>query len=317
MRGIAQFLSVSERASTWPPPALDPAGPFAAPLSEISWVVFVGGGAILVLVLALLGLALTNPPRWLGGKRVVLLLGFAFPVIVLSGALIYGLTTTARLSDPPAANELTIRVVGEMWWWRVYYLDGDDISFETANEIRIPAGRPVTFELESADVIHSFWVPRLGAKLDMIPGRRNILRLQADRPGLYQGHCTEFCGLAHALMAFEVIAVAPAEFESWRALQTAPASVQQTRGGDLFDDAGCSACHSVRGTSAAGRAGPDLTHFASRRRLGAGVLANDSETLRRWIEDADALKPGVRMPSYETLPADDQDAIALYLEGLQ
>jgi cytochrome c oxidase subunit 2 len=175
----------------------------------------------------------------------------------------------------------------------------------------------VTFELESADVIHSFWVPRLGAKLDMIPGRRNILRLQADRPGLYQGHCTEFCGLAHALMAFEVIAVTPQEFDSWRALQAAPATAEQTRGAALFDSAGCSACHTVRGTTALGRAGPDLTHFAGRRRLGGGVLANDAQTLRRWIEDANALKPGVRMPPYETLAAGDREAIALYLEGLQ
>lgn len=305
---------------SWPPPTLDPAGPFAAPLSEISWVMFAMGGAVLLLVCLALALAFTGgaAKQFVASHKFIVGAGFVAPVIVLTACLVYGLSTTARLNAPPEPGELTIRVTGEMWWWRVQYLDGDRTLFETANEIRIPTGAPVTFQLTSADVIHSFWVPRLAAKLDMIPGRTNTLRLQADAPGAYRGQCTEFCGAAHALMAFEVIAVAPAEFEAWRARQTTEASpVTESRGQLVFANAGCGTCHAVSGTDANGRAGPSLTHFASRRTLGGGILPNDRETLRRWIADAGALKPGARMPSYERLSESDLDALTSYVESLQ
>lgn len=309
------------RGPTWPPPALDPAGPFAAPLAEISWVMLTLGVLVSLAMFVLLGLALSGRARtWLGSKRAVLWGGFAFPVVVLTAALIYGLTTTAQLTSAPAANDLRIRVIGEMWWWRVVYFDGESGRplFETANEIRIPAGRPVTLELESADVIHSLWAPRLAAKLDMIPGRRNILRIQADAVGLYIGHCAEFCGLAHALMAFEIHALESDAFAAWITAQTQPAAPHaNARGAVLFADAGCGACHAVRGSGADGRAGPDLTHIADRRTLGAGILHNNPATLRAWITDASALKPGVRMPPYDTLPDADREALALYLEGLR
>jgi cytochrome c oxidase subunit 2 len=177
----------------------------------------------------------------------------------------------------------------------------------------------VTLELESADVIHSFWVPELAPKLDMIPGRRNVLRAQADRAGIYRGQCTEFCGAAHALMAFEVIAVTPAEFEAWRTAQTAPAGSDgaHAEAQTLFREVGCAACHVIRGSEANGRVGPDLTHLASRRTLGAGILPNDRPTLHRWVRNANDLKPGVRMPSYEQLSADDLEALTLYLESLR
>lgn len=305
---------------SWPPPTLDPAGPFAAPLSEISWVMFALGGVVFALVLIVLLLALRDGPakQFIANHRVIVGAGFVLPVIVLSAALVYGLSTTARLAEPPQLGEMRIRVTGEMWWWRITYLDGDRASFETANEIRIPAGRPVTLELTSADVIHSFWVPRLAAKLDMIPGRTAILRLQADQPGVYRGQCTEFCGAAHALMAFEVVAVDAADFEAWRAAQTAeqPATTQ-ARGQALFAAAGCGTCHAVSGTDANGRAGPSLSHFATRRMLGGGILPNDQATLRRWIENAGELKPGARMPSYERLSDADLDAVTAYVESLR
>lgn len=307
--------------SSWPPPTLDPAGPFASPLTEISWVMFAMGGAVFVLVLLALALALGGggAKQFVASHKLVVGAGFVAPVIVLTAALVYGLTTTARLSEPPRPGELTIRVTGEMWWWRVAYLDGDRTLFETANEIRIPAGQPVTLELTSADVIHSFWVPRLAAKLDMIPGRTNTLRLQADEPGAYRGQCTEFCGAAHALMAFEVVALTPSEFDVWRSAQLSePALDLASRGAVVFNAAGCGACHAVAGVDEAnGRLGPSLTHFGSRRTLGAGLLPNDRETLRRWIEDADALKPGARMPSYERLNDADLDAVTAYVASLQ
>jgi cytochrome c oxidase subunit II len=304
---------------SWPPPTLNPAGPFAAPLSEISWVMFAMGGAVLLLVLLALALALAGGAgkQFVAGHKLVVGAGFIAPVVVLSAALVYGLTTTVRLSEPPPPGEFTIRVTGEMWWWRVQYLDDGRTTFETANEIRIPVGRPVTIELSSADVIHSFWVPRLAAKLDMIPGRTNRLRLQADEPGAYRGQCTEFCGAAHALMAFEVVAVSQSEFDAWLVAQTAEAPLAHSRGAVVFTSAGCGACHDIAGTDANGRMGPSLTHFASRRTLGAGLLPNDRETLRRWIEDADALKPAARMPSYERLNDADLEALTDYVETLQ
>jgi cytochrome c oxidase subunit 2 len=278
------------------------------------------GASVLAIVLLALLVALAGGPlkQFVASHRMVVGAGFAFPVIVLSAALIYGLTTTARLSDPPPPGELRIRVTGEMWWWRVAYLDGERVTFETANEIRIPAGRPVTIELTSADVIHSFWVPRLAQKLDMIPGRTNLLRLQADQPGVYRGQCTEFCGAAHALMALEVVALDQSAFETWRAAQIAePIAASQTRGQVVFAAAGCGTCHAIAGAEANGRVGPDLTHFASRRALGGGILVNDHATLRRWIENADTFKPGVRMPSYERLSDSDLEAVTAYVESLQ
>lgn len=308
-------------ADTWPPPTLRPAGPFAAPLAEITWVMLAMGVIVLAIVLVVLALALTNRKarRILKEPRVIVIGGFLFPVVVLTASLAYGLWTSARLVEPPSPSDMRVRVIGEMWWWRVVYFDGERPLFETANEIRIPVGRPVTLELQSADVIHSFWVPELAPKLDMIPGRRNLLRAQADRPGLYRGQCTEFCGAAHALMAFEVIAMAPDAYDAWARDQAAPADASDAgaRGERLFREVGCAACHAVRGTDANGSVGPDLTHLASRRTLGAGILANDRPTRRRWVRNANELKPGVRMPSYVQLADDDLDALALYLESLR
>lgn len=314
-------MAYTQQHKSWPPPALDPAGPFAAPLSEISWVMLTMGAIVLVIVLIALTLALGNSKwkRIIAGHGMIIGAGLVLPVVVLTAALVYGLSTTARLSADPAPGELRIRVIGEMWWWRVIYLDGDRPLFETANEIRIPAGQPVTIELQSADVIHSFWLPRLAAKLDMIPGRTNVLRLQADEPGVHRGQCTEFCGAGHALMAFELVALDEASFALWRDAQVQPAAptASHALGRELFADTGCATCHEVAGTSANGRLGPSLTHFATRRTLGAGILQNDPATLRRWIEDADELKPGVRMPAYDRLTDEELEAIAVYVESLQ
>lgn len=309
----------------WPPPALDPAGPFAAPVNTLSWVLFVGGGAVLALVVVALAVALLGPRRWrrrLGGTWLVWTGGLAFPVVVLSALLIYGLSLNSRLSEAPRPGEMRVRVTGEMWWWRVAYLDSQGReALQDANEVHIPVGRPVVFELDSADVIHSFWVPRLGGKKDMIPGRRNILRLQADAPGVYAGQCAEFCGGPHALMGFVVVAHEPAAFEAWRAARAggarAPGDQQALRGAQVFASAGCGACHTVRGAGANGLAGPDLTHVGSRRTLGAGILPNNRGTLAGWVAGSQAIKPGNRMPSYPVLPGQDLNALAAYLEGLQ
>ncbi len=310
----------------WPPPALSPAGPFAASINTVSWVMIAMAVAVMAVTLLVLGLALFGPRRWrkaLGGPRLVWIGGLGFPVVVLSALLVWGLILTAHLDRPPGPDEMRVRVSGEMWWWRVAYLDAaGNETFADANEVHIPVGTPVTFELDSADVIHSFWVPQLGGKEDMIPGRRNLLRLQADRPGVFGGQCAEYCGGPHALMGLVVVAHDPADFTAWRVRNaqdtlTLAATPQVARGARVFESAGCAACHAVRGTLANGLAGPDLTHVGSRRTLGAGILPNTSEARARWIGGAQAIKPGNRMPSYRTLSRDDVQAVAAYLGALR
>lgn len=311
-----------EGIAGWPPPVLDPAGPFAGPLNVLAWTLFGMGAAVLAVVLVALGLAVFGPRRWrrrLGSERLVWAGGLAFPAVVLSALLIHGLSLAGRLTVEPRPGEMRVRVTGEMWWWRVAYLAGDGgEAWQDANELRVPVGRPVVVELESADVIHSFWVPRLAGKVDMIPGRRNLLRLQADRPGVYGGQCAEYCGGPHALMGLVVVAMEPDAFERWRAAQPAPApaAVAPSAGAQVFDRAGCGACHTVRGTAFNGQAGPDLSRVGARRTLGAGVLPNNQGTLAGWIADSQAIKPGNRMPAYPVLSGQELRDVSAWLASL-
>ena len=308
----------------WPPPALDPAGPMSQPLNTLTWVLVAMVVVVRLVVVVALWLALFGPRRWrqkLGGEKLVLIAGFAFPAIVLTGLLIYGLTTTRQVTAEPQPGEMRVRVTGEMWWWRVAYLDAQGREvIQDANEIHIPVGQPVVFELESADVIHSFWVPRLGGKMDMIPGRRNILRLQADEAGAFGGQCAEYCGGPHALMGLVVVAHDPAEFAAWRARAAQPAAAiipAFAAGAGVFDRSGCGACHTVRGTPYNGQAGPDLTHVGSRRTLGAGILPNNQSTMAGWISDSQAIKPGNRMPAYHQFGGKELRALSDYLVTLK
>lgn len=315
--------AADESFKGWPPPVLDPAGPFAAPLNTLTWGLLAMAVLVMTVVFVALAIALFAPRAWrqrLGGERLIWIAGLGFPVVVLSALLVWGLSLTSHLSEAPRPGDLRVRVTGEMWWWRVAYLDpaGREL-FQDANEIHIPVGRTIALELESTDVIHSFWAPRLAGKLDMIPGRRNVLRIQADRPGTYSGQCAEYCGGAHALMAFVVIAHAPEDYVRWRDRAARPAAAipQQAAGAAVFDQSGCGACHTIRGTSATGLAGPDLTHVGSRRTLGAGVLPNNAGTMGGWIADSQAIKPGNRMPAYPVLSGQDLRAVSAYLESLK
>lgn len=306
----------------WPPPAMDPAGPMAGPLNTLTWVLIVMVVVVSLVVVVALWLALFGPRSWrrrLGGERMVLIAGFAFPAVVLTGLLIYGLSTTRQLSAAPEPGEMRIRVTGEMWWWRVAYLDGQGNEIlQDANEVHIPVGQPVVFELDSADVIHSFWVPRLGGKMDMIPGRRNYLRLQADQTGTFGGQCAEYCGGPHALMGLVVVAHTPEDYAAWQARALQPAApTTLPAGAAVFDASGCGACHTVRGTTANGQAGPDLTHVGSRRTLGAGILPNNQGTMAGWISDSQAIKPGNRMPAYPVLTGQELRDVSAYLESLK
>ena len=308
----------------WPPPILDPAGPYAGAISTLSWILFTMAAVVLAVVLAALYIALFGRGELkhkLGGNRVIWIGGIAFPVIVLTALLIYGLSLTRSLTDPIRGDEPRVRITGEMWWWRVAYLDRNgSVVIHDANELHIPAGRPVVLELQSADVIHSFWVPRLSGKLDMVPGRRNLMRIQADRPGVFGGQCAEYCGGPHALMGFAVIAHEPAAFD--RLMQTRlaretapPAAVAAGAGERLFQTAGCAACHRIAGTAANGLAGPDLTHVGSRRTLGSGILPNNRGTMMGWIGNSQAIKPNNRMPHYTVLSSEELTALAAYLEA--
>lgn len=306
----------------WPPPVFDPAGPYAWPITVLSWVLLGMAALVFAIVLAALWVALFGTDRQrsrLGGKWVIWTGGIAFPLVVLSALLVYGLTLTSNLSQPATGDEMRARITGEMWWWRVAYLDdaGEPIVHD-ANELHIPVGRPVVLELDSADVIHSFWVPRLSGKLDMIPGRRNLVRIQADRPGVFGGQCAEYCGGPHALMGFRVVAHEPAAFERLMAARRARAAGAAAEGGEgaaLFQSAGCAACHRIAGTEANGVAGPDLTFVGSRGTLGAGILPNNRGTLMGWIANSQAIKPNNRMPAYTMLSADELEALATYLEA--
>lgn len=315
----------AEALSGWPPPVLDPAGPHALPVTILAWALL--GMAVLVLgvVLTSLLVGLFGPAKWkarLGRERLVWIGGLGFPVVVLTALLVWGLGLTSHLTEPAAGDELRIRVTGEMWWFRVAYLDDQGRErFQSANEVVIPVGRPVVFELESADVIHAFWVPRLAGKVDMIPGRRNVLRLQADEPGAYGGQCAEYCGGPHAFMGFMVRAIPAEAFDRWLEREAeprpAPTDPLRTRGLQVFMDNGCAACHAIRGTPAAGLAGPDLSSVGSRAMIGSGILANNRGTLAGWIADSQTIKPGNRMPTYRTLSGEELQAVSAYLEGLR
>lgn len=302
----------------WPASIFDPAGPYAGSITTLSWLLLAMAAAVFLVVLVALWLALFGKERLqkrLGGTRTIWIGGIIFPVIVLSGLLVYGLSLTRNLAQPVPANAMRVRITGEMWWWRVAYLDaqGQPVNID-ANELHIPTGQPVVLELESSDVIHSFWVPQLSGKLDMIPGRRNVMKIQADKPGVFGGQCAEYCGGPHALMGFVVIAHEPAEYQAIMAARRAPRQQVAGRGAELFRSTGCAACHRIAGTNANGIAGPDLSHIGSRSSIGAGILPNNRGTLIGWIGDSQSIKPGNRMPSYDMLSATDLNAIAAWLE---
>ena len=289
--------------------ALNPQGADAAAIAEISWVLFAAAAIIFVGVMALAGYAVfarRESASRLSTRLLVVGGGIVFPALTLFALLIYSLARAGTL-HPVEENALRIEVIGEQWWWRVRYP-----QFETANEIRVPVGRPVELVLRSADVIHSFWVPVLAGKLDMIPGRTTRLRVKAERPGEFRGQCAEYCGGPHAFMALFVVAQEPGEFEQWAAAQRAPAAQSHP----LFLEH-CSTCHAVRGTPAAGVLGPDLTHVGSRLTIGAGLLPANAGAFAGWIASNQHLKPGNLMPAFRYFSGEELRELASYLESLK
>jgi cytochrome c oxidase subunit 2 len=293
-------------------------------IAQLGWIMFGGATLICLAVAALVVVAIHGGGRGrqlIASEQFVVATGIMLPIVVLAGLLAYGLVLTGGRIGPPAADALRIEVVGEQWWWRVRYLPETAEAVETANELRIPVGRDVELRLVSRDVIHSFWVPSLAGKIDMIPGKVNRLRLRASQAGVYRGQCAEYCGGPHALMSFHVVALEARAFDDWLAAQRRPAADPDGDAGragqSVFFRAGCHGCHTVRGTAAAGTIGPDLTHVAGRLSLGAASLPNDPSNLRRWVGDNQHVKPGNRMPTFGFLAARDLDLLAAHLGSLK
>ncbi|WP_116812201.1 cytochrome c oxidase subunit II [Steroidobacter cummioxidans] len=319
--------------TSFPLSYLDAAGRRAAAVLPLTWAV-IAISALVCLIIALVlwravvrarangGAAETravpvtrggNGVRWIG-------IGLIISAVPLLITLVWTMVALASVSGPPTQTSLTLDVTPRQWWWEVHYAsDKPAETFSTANEIHIPVGVPVLIRLHGADVIHSFWVPKLTGKTDAIPGQTNLSWMQADSPGRYRGQCAEFCGFQHARMAFEVVAQPQDEFERWRAQQLKGASPPQTeaaqRGLQLVEFR-CGACHRVRGTSAGARSAPDLTHLMSRRTIAAGTLSNNSGNLAGWIQDPQGVKPGSLMPNQYLSSSELNDALA-YLETLQ
>jgi cytochrome c oxidase subunit II len=302
--------------------ALDPAGREASEVANLFFVMLIGGLVIWAGVVGLLFHAARKrrPYSEKEAGQIILWGGAVFPTVSLAALLSYAvwLMPNIRPWFGEGVGVGRVEVTGEQFWWRVRYLDeGGAVAFETANEVRVPVGERVVFLLNSPDVIHSFWIPVLGGKMDMIPGRENRLTLQAEKPGTYRGVCAEFCGASHALMAFTVHAMEPEAYEAWVAARRKASGGQDKEGLALFLRHGCAACHAISGTEARGTIGPDLTAFGERGSVGAGTLPNGEEQVARFIRDPGKVKPEARMPHFSMLEEAEIERIAAYLKGLR
>jgi cytochrome c oxidase subunit 2 len=247
--------------------------------------------------------------------------GVGVSVVILLGFLVYDLSVGRAMTGVPSKRPLTIEVVAHQWWWELQYKDSVPGGlFTTANELHVPVGQPVLLVLASRDVIHSFWVPNLAGKKDLVPGRTQSWWFQADTPGVYRGQCAEFCGHQHAKMAMLVVAEPLADYQAWVRRSQQPAKAPQdsvaARGQQVFMSGSCVMCHAIQGTPAQSRNGPDLTHLASRRTLAAATLENTRGALAGWIVDPQRVKPGTQMPPSQ-LSSPDLDALLTYLETLK
>lgn len=309
-----------------------PHGPVAASEARLGWWLVIASAVVVVVVTLLVvlggihhsaqrqGTSLERMDSG-GGLAWIYVGGVVIPVAILIVSLGLTLGTLHATVQPARDPAATVRIIGHRWWWEVQYIDRDPTkTIVTANEIHVPVGQPVRLELTSADVIHSFWIPQLAGKTDVIAGQTNLAWLQADSAGVYRGACTEYCGLQHANMAPIVVAESPQEFAEWESRQRAnapPAADPAAAAGQaVFQRSACATCHAIRGSDAHGRVGPDLTHVASRLTLAAGTLTNTRGNLAGWIANAQAIKPGNDMPVIAMMPNDFQSLLA-YVETLK
>jgi cytochrome c oxidase subunit 2 len=313
------------------PAALDPKGPEAAAVSGLIWSFTELCGIIWVLVVAAALIAITwrhadRPDPAAVSPHIERRVGWIVSALAgLTGVIVIGLTVISFAAQQRIFGEgdaaVDIDVIGHQWWWEVRYPDAQaSRTFTTANELHVPVGELVRLNLTSVDVIHSFWVPSLMGKADLVPGRHNELSFTVGKPGVYIGSCAEFCGLQHAHMGIRVFADPPSVFDQWKAQQAAaalqPATDPQKAGKLAFESNPCTSCHSIRGTDSGGTLGPDLTHLASRSTIAAGTAELNRGTLAAWISDPQNMKPGADMPTMKIQPA-DLDNLLDYLMGLK
>ncbi len=320
-RALALAGALLVAACAGPQSSLDAAGPAAREINTLGNTMYVGAVLITALVTVLMLLPFRRRRDWRPSNRMLVLGGgVALPIAVLTPHLIWSTNVGYEMRARVGPDAVSIEVTGHVFWWEVAYRRTDGALARTANEVRIPVGEHVEFLLTSNDVIHSFWIPPLGGKTDMIPGRITRMTLKADRPGVFRGVCAEYCGAQHSLMAFDVIAMARPEFEAWveslTRVPTDPPEGLLREGRELFVQAGCASCHGLRGLSDA-RLGPDLTNVGDRRTIAAGTLRTNVGTLAGWISSAQHIKPGNRMPSYPGLEGRQLRALASYLESLK
>jgi cytochrome c oxidase subunit 2 len=310
-------------------PVLDPVSPNAAVIRHLFMVVLIICLIIFVIVVGLIVVSLLRfrardsrtPAQTFGSHRAEI--GWTIPPVVIvlvlavSSAMVIISDNAAPANETAAVGAADLTVIGHQWWWEVRYAGSTAV---TANEIHVPVGRKLRVQVDSADVIHSFWVPQLAPKKDMIRGHPNFVWLQADRAEVYEGACAEFCGDQHAWMRFTVVAEDESAYQEWLAhqAQTAPvpATVAARAGRDIFFAQTCANCHAIGGTSAVANAAPDLTHFASRKDLAAGVIANTPQNLARWLRAPQRVKPGCQMPTFNLSDQQLEQLIA-YLETLR
>jgi cytochrome c oxidase subunit 2 len=304
-----------------PPSAIDPRGLGAQRIEGLWWLVFWIAAVVFAVVCVFLVVAVlrgqrddvepAGQVRW--GEPFIVVSGVLLPTVILVGVFAVALSDMQESARTDERASLEIEVTSHDWWWEARYPNGA----VTANEIHIPVGQPVRLRLTSADVIHSFWVPQLQGKADHVTGRSRVMWLQADEPGRYRGQCAEFCGLQHAHMAFYVVAQGASDFRAWLEAIARPATATASpEGRRVFLSSTCVGCHTIQGTSAVARVGPDLTHLGSRETLFAGTVPNDAVNLRKVILAPQSLKPGVAMPPTDLSPK-EVDALVTYLQELE
>jgi cytochrome c oxidase subunit 2 len=312
------------------PSTLDAKGQEASRIANLAWLMFAAAAIVFVVVTVLLLVAILRArrpetttadadPQDRRAIVGVIIGGAVIPAIVLLALM--GLSVWVENANAaPETTPITIEVIGHRWWWEVRY---PDQGITTANEMHIPVGQRVTMKVTSADVIHSFWIPQIRSKIDMIPGQTNSFPVQADQAGSYRGECAEYCGQQHAHMAFIVVAENADDYNKWVANQQKPApAIDPNQQPDIFEGqqaflgSSCVYCHTIQGTNASGTLGPDLTHIASRSTIGAGILPNTRGNLAGWIINSQAIKPGNLMPPMD-LDSSQLQSILAYLETLQ
>lgn len=309
-----------------------PAGPAAEQLEHLNFFVTILFLMVAVVVLGLIVFVASRPRGSLGwhepidiggGHSWVTIGGFAVPAVILAVVFITGMNGMTKFPlEGGSRRPAEIRIVGHQWWWEVEYLSAEpDLMLTTANEIHIPAGRPVDIDLTSYDVIHSFWVPELHGKVDLIPSQMNRIQVEAARPGTYRGQCAEYCGEQHAHMILTVVAQPVEEYNAWLAHQrqeaAEPVTPEEKLGQSLFLSRPCVTCHTIRGTHARSDVGPDLTHVGSRLKIAANMLDNNPANLAAWVTHAQSLKPGAKMPNITAFKGDELQALVAYLSSLK